>query len=307
MADSALSSEHIFGHVKDADYFHFPRAFPVGDDNGHVYLPQPLRLEEPIALVKIPGMEAVNNMVEPVDLKLTKFMVLEVAIAILAAVIFIRLAGKIANGGRPRGRWWNLLETFLLFIRNEVARPAIGHDADKFLPFLWTMFFFILGCNLMGMVPWLGAPSGSLAVTGVLALATFLTVIGAGMAKMGPIGFWIGQVPHMELPLALSILLKPMIFCIEIMGLLIKHFVLAVRLLANMFAGHIVLVVLIAFIGAVGGAVHQYYHPLFVGVSLASIFGATALSLLELFVAFLQAYIFTFLSALFIGMAVHPH
>ena len=74
-----------------------------------------------------------------------------------------------------------------------------------------------------------------------------------------------------------------------------------------MFAGHIVLVVLIAFIGAVGGAVHQYYHPLFVGVSLASIFGATALSLLELFVAFLQAYIFTFLSALFIGMAVHPH
>ena len=111
------------------------------------------------------------------------------------------------------------------------------------------------------MVPWLGAPSGSLAVTGVLALATFLIVIGAGMAKMGPIGFWIGQVPHMELPLALSILLKPMIFCIEIMGLLIKHFVLAVRLLANMFAGHIVLVVLIAFIGAVGGAVHQYYHP----------------------------------------------
>jgi F-type H+-transporting ATPase subunit a len=252
-------------------------------------------------------MEAVNNMVEPVDLKLTKFMVLEVAVAILAAVIFIRLAGQIANGSRPRGRWWNLLETFLLFIRNEVARPAIGHDADKFLPFLWTMFFFILGCNLMGMVPWLGAPSGSLAVTGVLALATFLTVIGAGMAKMGPIGFWIGQVPHMELPLALSILLKPMIFCIEIMGLLIKHFVLAIRLLANMFAGHIVLVVLIAFIGAVGGAVHQYYHPLFVGVSLASIFGATALSLLELFVAFLQAYIFTFLSALFIGMAVHPH
>ena len=79
------------------------------------------------------------------------------------------------------------------------------------------------------------------------------------------------------------------------------------RLLANMFAGHIVLVVLTAFIGAVGAAVTSYYHPLFIGVSLASVLGATALSMLELFVAFLQAYIFTFLSALFIGMAVHPH
>ena len=196
----------------------------------------------------------------------------------------------------------------LVFIRDEVARPAIGrHDADKFLPFLWTVFFFVLICNLLGMVPWLGAPTGALATTGVLAIITFLTVIFAGMAKMGPIGFWIGQVPHMDLPLILAIPLKPMIFVIEVLGLCIKHFVLSVRLLANMMAGHLVLAVIVAFIAAVGHAVTSYGDPMFLSVSFVSLLGATALSMLELFVAFLQAFIFTFLAALFIGMAVHPH
>jgi F-type H+-transporting ATPase subunit a len=98
-------------------------------------------------------------------------------------------------------------------------------------------------------------------------------------------------------------------FLIEVIGLVIMHFVLAVRLMANMFAGHLVLAVLVAFVAAIAAhpSVTSYASPMFVGVSLSSILGATALSLLELFVAFLQAYIFTFLSALFIGMAVHPH
>ena len=121
------------------------------------------------------------------------------------------------------------------------------------------------------------------------------------MVKLGPIGFWTGQVPHMDLPSALAIILKPMIFVIEVMGLCIKHFILAVRLLANMLAGHMVLAVIMAFIAASAGSLAWY------AVAPASVFGAVALSLLELFVAFLQAYIFTFLSALFIGMAVHPH
>ena len=113
----------------------------------------------------------------------------------------------------------------------------------------------------------------------------------------------------MDLPPALKIALVPMIFVIEVVGFLIKHFVLSVRLLANMAAGHLVLAVLIAFIAAIAQQdfVTSYFSPAFIGVSGASIFGATALSMLELFVAFLQAYIFTFLSALFIGMAVHPH
>ena len=98
-----------------------------------------------------------------------------------------------------------------------------------------------------------------------------------------------------------------MIFAIELLGLFIKHFVLAIRLLANIMAGHVVLAVILAFIAASFRTVAGDFSPVFLGVMPASLFGATALSLLELFVAFLQAYIFTFLSALFIGMAVHPH
>jgi F-type H+-transporting ATPase subunit a len=190
----------------------------------------------------------------------------------------------------------------LLFIRDEVARPAIGkHDADRFMPFLWTVFFFVLICNLLGMVPWAGSPTGAFAATGAMALITFVTVVGSGMAKLGPVGFWVGQVPHIDLPLPLAIVLKPGIFLIEVLGLCIKHFVLSVRLLANMMAGHLVLAVIVAFIAAAWSS-----HAIW-AVAPASLLGATALSLLELFVAFLQAYIFTFLTALFIGMAVHPH
>jgi F-type H+-transporting ATPase subunit a len=121
------------------------------------------------------------------------------------------------------------------------------------------------------------------------------------MAKMGVVGFWKGLVPHMELPWLLAIFLLPMIFLIELLGLLIKHGILAIRLLANMVAGHLVLAVLLAFILASAESLAWF------GVAPASVLGSTALMMLELFVAFLQAYIFTFLSALFIGMAVHPH
>lgn len=261
------------GHVKDATAFHFP--------GGAVWeIPQPFA----------PYFE------------ITKFMVLEVVAALLMLLVFIPLARRIATGKPPRGRFWNLFEAMLLFIRDEVARPAIGrHDADRFVPFLWTAFFFVLFCNLLGMLPWAGSPTGSLSVTAALAAMTFVTSVGAGVKRFGPVGYWTGLVPHMELPLVLAIFLRPMVFVIEIFGLLIKHGVLAIRLLANMFAGHLVLAVLMGFIAATASS------WLWWGVMPASILGATALSLLELLVAFLQAYIFAFLSALFIGMAVHQH
>ena len=299
-----LDPAHLMGHVKDADYFEVPKA--LSGETGHLSVPQPIADSEGMGLSwKLrTGIEGLDSLVEPLDFHVTKFMVLEVVAAVILIGIFVALARMMVSGDRPRGRFWNLFETILLFIRDEIARPAIGrHDADKFLPFLWTMFFFVLTCNLLGMVPWAGSPTGSLATTGVLALATFSVVLGAGMSKMGVVGFWVGQVPHMDLPLPIAILLKPMIFAIEVLGMFIKHFVLAVRLLANMMAGHLVLAVLIAFI-----AVAWNQGLLIAGaVSVASISGALALSMLELFVAFLQAYIFTFLSALFIGMAVHPH
>ena len=302
MADSAdtFDPAHLMGHVQDAEYFEVPRGLsPNGD--GHLAIPQLIKQSEPILTIKT-GFAPIDERIQPFDLALTKFMIIELVAAIFVALAFIWLAAALSKGRAARGRLANLFESMLLFIRDEVARPAIGHhDADKFLPLLWTIFFFILGCNLMGLVPWLGSPTGALATTGTLALVTFGTVVGAGMAKMGPIGFWTGQVPHMDLPLPLAILLKPMIFLIEVMGMFIKHFILAMRLLANMMAGHLVLAVIIGFIAAAAGSVAWW------GVAPASVLGATALNLLELFVAFLQAYIFTFLSALFIGMAVHPH
>ena len=301
-----LAPSSLFEHVQDADYFHVPRAMsPHGD--GHIPLPQPLVTEEPLWTAHT-GVDLIDNMIEPLELKFTKFMLLEVVVAGICVVLFCILALRMRGGGSPRGKLWNMFEAMLLFIRDEVARPAIGkHDADRFVPFLWTMFFFVLGCNLLGMVPWLGSATGALATTGALALCTFGVVLGSGMGKMGVVGFWKAQVPHMELPGILAVLLIPMIFAIEVMGMFIKHFVLAVRLLANMMAGHVVLSVLLAFIGVMGAIATSYADPLFLGVSVASVLGSVALSLLELFVAFLQAYIFTFLSALFIGMAVHPH
>jgi F-type H+-transporting ATPase subunit a len=297
MAENPFEPSHLFGHVQDAKHFEVPRLIAR---DGRIEIPQPIHLEHPI----VEG----HGIFEPLDLGLTKFMVLEVVVAVLLAVIFIRLASRASREHRPRGKGWNMFEGMLVFIRDQVARPSIAHDphhyheADKFLPFLWTMFFFVLACNLFGLLPWMGSATGSLATTGALAIITFLTVVGSGMAKMGPVGFWIGQVPHMDLPAPIGVVLKPMVFFIEVMGLLIRHFVLAVRLLANMMAGHLVLAVIVAFIAAATKG-----WIVWTSVTFFSVLGATALSLLELFVAFLQAYIFTFLSALFIGMATHEH
>jgi F-type H+-transporting ATPase subunit a len=300
-AHDPLDPNELFGHVEDKPYFHVPRFMAPAGSHGHVDIPQPFMREEPIfrAETKSP---LVNRVIQPLDLKITKFMVIEAAVAVLLLVFFVALGQALKGGAIPRGRFRNMLEAMLLYFRDSVARPCIGHhDADRFVPFLWTIFFFVLGCNLFGMIPWMGSPTGSLAVTATLALITFLVVIGSGMTKLGAVGFWKAQVPHMELPPALRVVLVPMIFAIEIFGLLVKHGVLAVRLLANMMGGHVVLAVILAFIAASAQSLWWW------GVMPASILGATALSMLELFVAVLQAYVFTFLSALFIGMAVHPH
>lgn len=294
MAD-AFDPNHLFGHVQDADHFVVPRfmAQKVEHGEGKIDIPQPFHA----ATAAVEHQEGIHF-----NFKLTKFMVLEVVVAAIICFLFIRLAQKISRSDVPRGRMTNLLESMLLFLRDQVARPAIGsHDADRFMPFLWTLFFFVLGMNLMGMLPWAGSPTGSLAVTGTLALITFGTVVLSGSKQLGVVGFWKAQVPHMDLPGPLAVILLPMIFVIEVLGLFIKHFVLAVRLLANVMAGHLVLTVILAFIVAAAT------HPAWWGVMPASVAGAAALSLLELFVAFLQAYIFAFLSALFIGAAVHPH
>jgi F-type H+-transporting ATPase subunit a len=268
---------------------------------------------------------------------LTKFMLLELVAAGLMLAIFVPLARRAARQLTPTGPWWNAFEGMLTFLRDEVARPClqpaeVGHgaheestpgsgehgpataaphaaaaadptaQADRFVPFLWTVFFFILFCNLLGLLPAGGSPTADLRVTGALALCTFVTVHGAGIYHMGFWGYVKSLWPTVHLPLVIAIFLKPMIFGIELLGTVIKCCVLAVRLFANMFAGHTVLGTILYFIVLTA----RSSVLLWAGVTVASVLGVVALSLLELFVAFLQAYIFTFLTALFIGMALHP-
>ncbi|MFM7035256.1 MAG: F0F1 ATP synthase subunit A, partial [Planctomycetia bacterium] len=210
----------------------------------------------------------------------SKYMILELVLGGVLLLVFSRLARRLQSGEPAKGAFANLFESMILFVRDQIARPAIDshdhghdhhghhdqehdhdghgsaslagaggpavtihrelHDGDRFVPLLLTLFFFVLGCNLLGMVPWAGSPTASFSVTLALAGVTFLTVVVAGMLKFGFLGFFTNQVPSMDLPLPLAIVLKPMIFAIEMLGLCIKHLILAVRLLANMVAGHLV-------------------------------------------------------------------
>ena len=284
-----FDSNHLLAHVQDATYFEFPSWL-----GGHLNIAQPFN-------PKGKAIADLGSAVEPLRFQITKFMVLEIVNAVFLVVAFAWLAGRVKSGEAPTGKSWNMLEAMVKFVRDDMARPAIGKsEGDKYVPILCTLFFFILGCNLMGMIPWLGSPTAAWGVTIVLALFVFGTVVYAGMSKMGFVGFFKNLVPHIDLPIYLAVVLIPLIFLIELISLLIKHFVLSVRLLANMVAGHVVLVVFMTFWTLAGGWDHLYLAPISIGAS-------TAIALLEVFVAFLQAYIFTFLSAIFIGAAVHSH
>lgn len=303
----AAGHDDLFHHVRDSKVFDFPQAL-----GGAWPIPQPFGDYFP----------------------LTKFMVLEVIAAVIVFLIFTTLARKVRSGEPLRGRFWNFWEAIAVGLRDGVVRPTIGsghhehdehgdaydhtihnhaheahhgiavkagHPADKYLPFIWSVFFFVLVCNLLGALPWMGSPTGSIWATGVLAICTFVFVVASGSKELGHVGFWKALVPHMDLPPAIKILLLPMMWVIEFVGLIIKHGVLAVRLFANIMAGHTVIAVMLGFIAAV--ADHQLYYL----VAPASVLGQVGIGLLELFVAFLQAYIFAFLATLFIGTAVHPH
>lgn len=291
-----LDPDHLLGHVQDTDYFEYPWFFHDPDSPSKVYLPNPLGYTDANPMIKAPA--GAEKFINNTTFAPTKFVVLELVAAVLIAAVFIPYAKRVRTGGRPEGRFWNLIDVVVCYVKDQIAVPAIGKsDSKRFLPLLWTVFFFVLTLNLFGMVPGLGAATGSLTVTAALALVVFGVVIGTGSKKMGVLGFWKAQVPHMDLPAALGVILVPMIWAIEVFGLFVKHVVLAVRLFANMFAGHLVLAVFVAFVGVIG----TYWAGIAVGPAVL------AISLLELMVAFIQAYVFTFLTALFIGAAVHPH
>jgi F-type H+-transporting ATPase subunit a len=305
-------------HIKDSYYFEVPK--PLWRYRSVAAVPDFIRKAHPRATLEefkheldgkiiIPQpMGTLRNLYVPEKgFCISKFMILELVAAAALLLIFRQLSRKMQSGIAPRGRFWNLFESILVFLRNEVARPSIGeHDGDKFLPLLWTFFFFIVTCNLLGLVPWAGSPTASFGVTLALAAVTFITGIVCGMIKLGPIGYFKNMVPHLDVSVPMKVGLSPIllgIFAIELLGTCIKHGVLGVRLLANMVAGHVVLLAILGLIVAAASS-GTFTWSL---VTVISVLGSTALSCLELFVAFLQAYVFTFLSALFIGMATHHH
>jgi F-type H+-transporting ATPase subunit a len=222
-------------------------------------------------------------------------------------VVLLRwVALKIASGQPPKGKLWNAVEGVLLFVRNQVVVPAMGeHDADRFMPLLWTFFVFIFGLNLAGMVPWVGSPTAAVATTGALALIVFVVGVVMGLRAFGTVGYLKNICPQLGLPWYLSFWVVPLLWVIEFASLFIKHTILAIRLLANMVAGHAVL------LGIMGLAIGVHAYAMSTGawtaLAGASALGMTALSVLELFVAFLQAAVFTFLAAMFIGSSMHHH
>ena len=191
------------------------------------------------------------------------------------------------------------VETLVLFIRDGMVLPSMGEEGRKYTPYFCTLFFFILCSNLLGLVPYGATATGNISVTASLALCTFLLINVSGVAAHGVTGYLKGFVPH-----GVPLLLAPFLFFIEIIGLLAKTFALCVRLFANMIGGHIVLLSLIAMIFIFSG-INVYAGVL--GAIPVAIPMALFISLLEVFVAVLQAYIFTFLTAIFTGAALHPH
>jgi F-type H+-transporting ATPase subunit a len=244
----------------------------------------------------------------------SKFMILEAISAVIVLAVFIPVARRIARGEVPRGRLAHFVESILLFIRDEVAIPTIGeHDCKRFLPLLWTLFVFIGTMNLLGIIPYMGSPTASLAVTGVLALVAFVVIHINGIQANHGFGHYV-QTFKVKLDREGKLLkiLAPVIefgvFWLEVATAFIRGIVLAIRLFANMLAGHTTLFVVLTFIVMVGKAVEQslMHGGFFWPVTIASVLTEVALSLLEIFVGLLQAFVFVFLTATFIGMAMHP-
>jgi F-type H+-transporting ATPase subunit a len=213
-------------------------------------------------------------------------------LCILTTLLALRAHNRKTREGKAPAGVGNGLEALVLYLRNEVVLPNVGPHGNAFVPYLLTLFFFILFANLLGLVPYGATATGNISVTATLAIVTFFVIEGAGMKAQGrayinTIVFW----PHdmsLGLKLPITLILTP----IEIIGKGTKPFALAVRLFANMISGHVVLLALISLI-------FTFATWFLVPVPIAMALG---ISLLELFVAFLQAFIFTLLSSVFIGL-----
>ena len=236
-----------------------------------------------------------------IDVSPTKHVVYMV---VAAALVFATLwwggrqvARRHREGKAPSG-FGGTVEALVLFVRNDVAIANIGHGGEKFAPLILTMFFFILYCNLLGLLPWGATPTGNIAVTGALALIAFLTIEGSGMVALGPKGYLktIVMVPPGMTGFG-AVIMAMIMTPVELIGKLVKPFALCLRLFANMTAGHFVILALL-------GLIFVFSNWLVAG---GTVLFVLFMMCLELLVAFLQAYIFALLTSVFIGLMQHEH
>lgn len=255
-------SDWILHHVMDGNYLDFTPFFKI-------YLPH----------FELFGL----------DISITRHVVFMWIGAALLFIVMTRVARAYKKSFVPKG-FTNFWELIIVFVRDEIAMPTIGKGFENFLPYLLTAFFFILFGNFLGLIPFSATFTSNIAVTATMAIFSFFVIQIGGMKSNGAFGYFRGLIPH-----GVPVLLLPIMIVVEFLGLLTKPFALAIRLFANMTAGHIVIYALISLIfvmQSVGWAGLAIPMALF-------IYG------LEILIALLQAYIFTILSGLFIGMAVH--
>jgi F-type H+-transporting ATPase subunit a len=231
------------------------------------------------------------------------FLTLAAVLVLLTLWMAGRSLERSRKAGRAPGGFGGAIEAIVLFVRNDIAIANIGHGGAKFAPYVTTLFFFVLYANLLGLVPWGAAATGNLAVTGALALTAFMTIEISGMAALGAKGYMktIVVVPEGMRGIGaviMAIIMTP----VEIIGKFVKPFALCLRLFANMTAGHFVILSLLGLIFLFGSA--AYVKWLVAGFSVSFVL---FMMVLELFIAFLQAYIFSLLTSVFIGLMQHEH
>lgn len=276
-------SDIIMPHITDSKQLEFPWFHDWGNWAGHVTLPT--------WPVTIAG--------KTFDLGPTKHVVYLFIAAVIVGILLVGTARAHRRHthevGRPRG-FAAGLEGVILYLRNEIFMPVIGHGGEKYVPFCLTLFFFIAIANLLGLVPYGSTATGNIAVTATLAAITFVVVEVAGMRALGKgyigtIVYW----PH-DMPLAMKLPLTLVMTPVEIIGKFTKPFALTIRLFANMIAGHVIILALIGLIFMFGAF-----------AALAAIPMALFIMFLELLVVFIQAFIFSLLAAVFIGQIRAAH
>ena len=239
---------------------------------------------EPFGTINLPEMHFLG-----IDISITKHVFFIWIIAILLVTMAIIAARSYKKSLIPKG-FANLFEIIIIFVRDEIVAPSIGKGYQFFLPYMLTLFFFILLSNLLGLIPYSATVTGNIAVTASLAAISFVATQFAGIKQQGAFKYFKNLVPS-GMPGWILIIIIPL----EVLGLFTKPFALCIRLFANMIAGHIVIFSLLGLIFIM----HTFYvAPVSVGFALF-------IEMLEILVAVIQAYIFTMLTALFIGMSMH--